>query len=225
MTPQSLSSPQCLLFDLDGTLIDTAPDLAKATNALRQHHGLPPLSFETIRAQVSNGGSALVTLALGLSHDHPDHAEARRFLLAAYGKEVAVESRVFSGLERLLERWATPPRRWGIVTNKPRVYTEPLLDALSLSPHVLLCADDLPVKKPSPEPLWEAARRLDIRPEQCWYIGDHVRDMQAAHAAGMTAIAVGYGYIGEGENREAWQADCWFDSPSELVNALIASGE
>lgn len=225
MTSLPLPTPQCLLFDLDGTLIDTAPDLARATNVLRQYHGLPPLAFETIRAQVSNGGSALVTLALGIAHDHPDHPEARNVLLAAYGKEVAVESRVFSGLERLLERWATPPRRWGIVTNKPRIYTEPLLEALSLSPHVLLCADDLPVKKPSPEPLWEAARRLDVLPEDCWYIGDHARDMQAAHAAGMTAIAVGYGYIEEGQKREDWQADRWFDSPSELVNALIDKDE
>ncbi|SFH73293.1 HAD-IA family hydrolase [Modicisalibacter xianhensis] len=221
----SLSSPRCLLFDLDGTLIDTAPDLARATNALRQHHELPPLPYETIRAQVSNGGSALVTLALGFTQDHPDHAEARHFLLSAYGKDVAVESKVFSGLERLLERWARPPRRWGIVTNKPRIYTEPLLEALSLSPHVLLCADDLPVKKPSPEPLWEAARRLEVAPHQCWYIGDHARDMQAAHAAGMTAIAVGYGYIAESEKREDWKADCWFDSPSELVDALVTSDE
>lgn len=217
-----LPVPQGLLFDLDGTLIDTAPDLARATNALRDHHGLAPLPFATIRAQVSNGGSALVSLALGLAQDHPDHAAARAFLLEAYGQELAVDSQVFTGLERLLEHWAQPPRAWGIVTNKPRAYAAPLVEALALRPGILLCADDLPVKKPAPEPLWEAARRLNVEPQDCWYIGDHARDMQAAHAAGMAAIAVGYGYIADDEDRDSWNADIWFERPSELVKALIA---
>lgn len=225
MTASRHVTPQGLLFDLDGTLIDTAPDLARATNALRIHHGLEPLPFDTIRAEVSNGGSALVTLALGFKKDHPEHETARKFLLDAYGQGVAVESRVFAGLERLLSQWARPPRNWGIVTNKPRAYAEPLIDALSLTPGVLLCADDLPVKKPAPEPLWEAARCLGIAPEDCWYIGDHVRDMQAAHAAGMKAIAVGYGYIAENEDRDSWQADKWYERPSDLVAALIESSQ
>lgn len=214
-------APKALLFDLDGTLVDTAPDLARATNALRAHHGLEALPFEAIRAQVSNGGSALVTLALGLEAEHPEHATARAFLLDAYGKDVAAHSQVFAGLERLLELWALPPRAWGIVTNKPRAYAAPLIEALELTPGALLCADDLPVKKPAPEPLWEAARQLGVAPEACWYIGDHVRDIQAAHAAGMAAIAVGYGYIGEDEDRHSWQADIWFESPADLVEALI----
>ncbi|QJQ96657.1 MULTISPECIES: HAD-IA family hydrolase [Halomonadaceae] len=214
------AAPRALLFDLDGTLVDTALDLARATNALRAHHGLPPMPFERIRGQVSNGGSALVSLALGLTSDAEGHAEARRFLLEAYGRDVAVESRVFAGLEALLERWSQPPRAWGIVTNKPRLYTEPLLEALGLEPGVLLCADDLPVKKPSPEPLWEAARRLERGVEECWYIGDHLRDMQAARNAGMTAVAVGYGYVEESEDIHAWPADLWFKTPAALVAAL-----
>lgn len=218
---EKMRAPKALLFDLDGTLVDTAPDLARATNALRAHHGLEPLPFETIRAQVSNGGSALVTLALGLDAEHPEHATARDFLLDAYGKDVAVESQVFAGLERLLELWALPPRAWGIVTNKPRAYTVPLIEALGLTPGALLCADDLPVRKPAPEPLWEAARQLGVEPAACWYIGDHARDMQAARAAGMAAIAVGYGYIDENEDRHNWQADIWFERPADLVEALI----
>lgn len=217
----SLPAPTALLFDLDGTLVDTAPDLARATNALRAHHGLEALPFDTIRAQVSNGGSALVTLALGLETQHPHHASARAFLLDAYAQDVAAESRVFAGLERLLELWALPPRAWGIVTNKPRAYAVPLIEALELTPGALLCADDLPVKKPCPEPLWEAARRLGVAPESCWYIGDHARDMQAARAAGMAAIAVGYGYIGDDEDRHSWQADAWFEHPADLVQALL----
>merc|ERR1711964_196363 len=109
---------------------------------------------------------------------------------------------------------------WGIVTNKPRRYTLPLLEALALTPGALLCADDLSVKKPAPEPLWEAAKRLGVSPEACWYIGDHVRDMQAAKAAGMTAVAVGYGYISEEDDYQSWPADLWFTTCDELVAAL-----
>ncbi|ALM52621.1 HAD-IA family hydrolase [Halomonas huangheensis] len=221
MTTQA--SPRALLFDLDGTLVDTAPDLARATNALRQHHGLTELSYAHIRAQVSNGGSALVKLALGLEVDDPGHQQARQFLLDAYGQSVAAESQIFAPLERLLEHWSREGRCWGIVTNKPRIYAEPLVAALELTPEALLCADDLPLRKPHPEPLWEAARRMNVTAEECWYIGDHVRDMEAARAAGMAAIAVGYGYIAENDDYRQWPADQWFDSTEALVEALLPS--
>ncbi|HSP32361.1 MAG TPA: HAD-IA family hydrolase [Halomonas sp.] len=215
-------TPKAILFDLDGTLVDTAPDLAQATNALRIHHGLSPLPFEVIRGQVSNGGSALVTLALGLDATSDEHAQARQFLLDAYEQAVAVHSRVFSPLDEWLTEWHGDQRLWGIVTNKPRRYTLPLLEALSLQPGALLCADDLSVKKPAPEPLWEAARRLGVSPEQCWYVGDHARDIEAAVAAGMTAVAVGYGYISEEDNYQQWPADLWFKECEALVDALGA---
>ena len=218
----SLQPPQAILFDLDGTLVDTAPDLANATNALRAHHGLAPLPFEIIRRQVSNGGSALVTLALGLEANADGHTQARQFLLDAYEQAVAVHSRVFSPLDVWLEEWHANQRPWGIVTNKPRRYTLPLLEALLLQPGALLCADDLSVKKPAPEPLWEAAHRLGVAPERCWYIGDHVRDMEAAVAAGMTAVAVGYGYISEEDDYQQWPADMWFEECAMLVDALSA---
>ncbi|KFF49216.1 phosphoglycolate phosphatase [Gammaproteobacteria bacterium MFB021] len=213
--------PAGLLFDLDGTLVDTAPDLAAATNRLRDHHGLAPLPYDTLRAQVSNGGSALVTLALGLSLEHPDHAAARDYLLARYGEAVAEHSRVFDGLMPLLETWQANGRPWGIVTNKPRRYAAPLVEALALSPGVLVCADDLPVRKPDPEPLWFAARELGVAPADCWYIGDHRRDMEAARRAGMTAVAVRYGYIPEGEPTADWPTDRWFESGSALAAALV----
>lgn len=214
--------PRALLFDLDGTLVDTAPDLARATNALRAHHGLAALPYEAIRAQVSNGGSALVTLALGLPLEAPGHGEARQFLLDAYGQDVATHSRLFPGMGRLIEGWSQAPRAWGIVTNKPRAYTEPLVAALGLAPGALLCADDLPVKKPAPEPLWAAAERLGVTPEACWYIGDHRRDMEAARAAGMIAVAVGYGYLEASDSIDAWPADHRFATPEALVSALLA---
>lgn len=218
MTPSA--RPTALLFDLDGTLVDTAPDLARATNALRAHHGLAPLPYPVIRAQVSNGGSALVTLALDLVKDAEGHEAARTFLLAAYGEAVADESRVFPPLAPLLDRWEAGGRPWGIVTNKPRAYAAPLVEALGLAPGALLCADDLPVKKPDPAPLLEAARRLGVAPHACWYLGDHLRDMQAARAAGMAAVAVGWGYVEEGDDYRDWPADLWFDSGESLVAAL-----
>ncbi|KPQ21556.1 MULTISPECIES: HAD family hydrolase [unclassified Halomonas] len=214
------STPSAVLFDLDGTLVDTAPDLAVATNALRQHHGLAPLPFATIRAQVSNGGNALVSLALGNDLSVSHQREARQYLLDAYEKSVAVHSQVFSPLDQWLQVWQRRNRPWGIVTNKPRRYTTPLLEALSLTPGALLCADDLAAKKPDPMPLLEAAHRLGVKPQDCWYIGDHLRDMQAARAAGMTAVAVGYGYIAEGDDYRQWPAHCWYQQCASLVDAL-----
>jgi N-acetyl-D-muramate 6-phosphate phosphatase len=217
-----MTSPRALLFDLDGTLVDTAPDLARATNALRAHHGHAPLPYPEIRAQVSNGGSALVTLALGLPRDHAGHDAARRFLLAAYGEAVAVESLVFPPLDELLVAWVSRGRPWGIVTNKPRAYAAPLVATLGLLPGALLCADDLPVKKPDPRPLAEAARRLGVTAAECWYVGDHRRDMEAARAAGMEAVAVGYGYIEAHDDYHTWPADRWYDSADALVADLLA---
>jgi len=219
MRPNTL--PQALLFDLDGTLIDTAPDLAEATNRLREHHGLERLPYDLIRTQVSNGGSALVTLALELASDHPEHAGARQYLLDRYAEAVADASRVYPGLEAFIERWEAETLGWGIVTNKPRRYAEPLIAALGLRPGVLVCADDLPVRKPDPEPLLFAARQLGVEVERCWYIGDHWRDMEAARRAGMTAVAVRYGYIPLDEDIDDWPADYWFDTPESLVKALM----
>lgn len=218
------STPKAVLFDLDGTLVDTAPDLAVATNALRQHHGLAPLPFPTIRAQVSNGGNALVSLALGNDLSVTHQAEARQFLLDAYEAAVAVHSRVFSPLDEWLNAWQRQQRPWGIVTNKPRRYTTPLIDALALTPGALLCADDLTARKPDPMPLLEAASRLGVDPQDCWYVGDHLRDMQAARAAGMTAVAVGYGYIAEGDDYHLWPAHHWYQQCASLVDALPAIG-
>ncbi|GHB09353.1 HAD family hydrolase [Salinicola rhizosphaerae] len=219
MTPV-LTRPAALLFDLDGTLVDTAPDLAEATNRLREHHGLPRLAFDTIREQVSNGGSALVTLALNLTVTDANHARARDFLLERYAEVVADRSQVFEGLEALLTRWQRAQRPWGIVTNKPRRYAEPLIDALGLQPGALYCADDLPVKKPEPQPLWAAAHQLGTSPSACWYIGDHRRDMEAARRAGMTAVAVRYGYIDADDASEDWPADAWFETPAALIAAI-----
>ncbi|WP_438767331.1 HAD-IA family hydrolase [Kushneria sp. TE3] len=213
--------PKAVLFDLDGTLVDTAPDLARATNALRKEHGLSPLPLDDIRREVSHGGSALVTLALGLEKQAPGHDKARALLLDYYGKNVAAESCLFEGFEKVLDVYRKTKRPWGIITNKPREYAVPLLETLNIKPDVLLCADDLPVKKPDPAPLIEAARRLNIAPEYCWYIGDHLRDIQAANNAGMTAIAVKYGYLRQGDEPDEWPASQFFDTSVSLCEALL----
>ncbi|WP_110687356.1 HAD-IA family hydrolase [Salinicola aestuarinus] len=215
-----ISQPRGLLFDLDGTLVDTAPDLAEATNRLREYHGLARLPYPTLRAKVSQGGAALVTLALAIDADHPEHAAAREYLLSRYAEIVAEESRVFPGLETLLARWQAAGLPWGIVTNKPRRFAEPLIAALGLAPGGMICADDLPVRKPDPRPLLEAASAIGVAPGECWYLGDHCRDMEAARAAGMPAIAVRYGYLDENDQPENWPADRWFESPAELAAAL-----
>lgn len=217
----ALPRPAALIFDLDGTLVDTAPDLARATNELRQHHGLLPLDYDIIRAEVSHGGSALVMLALGYDLDHPLHGQERTRLLDFYARDVAAESVLFPGYDVLIEACQRTSLPWGIVTNKPRQFAVPLIEALQLTPGCLLCADDLPVKKPHPDPLWEAARRLNVEASECWYLGDHDRDMQAARAAGMLAVAVRYGYVRVGDDVDAWPADIWFDTSEEVVNAAL----
>lgn len=217
----STDVPRAVLFDLDGTLVDTAPDLARAANALRKERGLDPLPYEDIRREVSHGGSALVTLALGLEKDTQGHDEARDSLLEYYGNNVAEESCLFEGFSEVLARYRMTKRPWGIVTNKPRTYALSLLEALKITPDVLLCADDLPVKKPDPAPLLEAARRLNVAPEHCWYIGDHLRDIQAANNAGMTAIAVKYGYLRQQDNPDEWPARQFYDTPEKLCEVLL----
>ncbi|WP_456267296.1 HAD-IA family hydrolase [Kushneria sp. AK178] len=221
MNRQADDIPEAVLFDLDGTLVDTAPDLARATNALRREHGLKPLPHDEIRREVSHGGSALVTLALGLERQAPGHDDARAMLLEHYGKNVAEESCLFEGFSEVLDHYRSLRRPWGIITNKPRQYAVPLLEALSMAPDVLLCADDLPVKKPDPAPLLEAARRLNVAPQHCWYIGDHLRDIEAANNAGMTAIAVTYGYLRQEDDPDTWPASRFFETPAALCRVLL----
>lgn len=213
-------APDGILFDLDGTLVDTAPDLAAATNRLRQDHRLAPLELADIRPQVSNGANALVTLALGIESGDAEHAIARQRLLGHYEAAVALHSRVFSPLDQWLDLWIEAGRAWGVVTNKPRRYADPLVAALGLTPDILICADDLPVRKPSPDPLIKAAQAIGMETARCWYIGDHLRDMEAARAARMTAVAVGYGYTSFPEEYLEWPADRYYQSCEDLVAAL-----
>lgn len=207
---------QAVLFDLDGTLVDTAPDLASALNRLRQEKGLAELPYQLIRDQVSNGGNALVELGFGVKLGEPEQPPLRQRLLDLYQEKVAEQSRVFEGLEGLLERLEKQPLPWGIVTNKPRIYTELLIKALKLHPEVVVCPEDLGVSKPDPAPLLFAARQLAVQPEHCLYIGDHARDIEAGLRAKMQTLVAGFGYIGIEDNPAHWGADFIATSVTEL---------
>lgn len=210
--------PSAVLFDLDGTLIDTAPDFIWCLNRQRARYDLPPLPPATIRAVVSHGAKALVQLGFGLSETCSGFKGRHQELLSLYMDHLAVDTVLFAGMEPLLQALEQAGIPWGIVTNKPRPYTEPLLSGLSLDQRcgVTVCPDDVAQSKPHPESLLLAARQLDIDPQQALYVGDHERDIIAGRAARMVTIAARYGYVDHPGDVQAWQADHVIDHGSEL---------
>jgi len=232
---ENLTPPKALLFDLDGTLMDTAPDFFPTVNTLRKEHGLPPLADDIIRQQVSNGGRALTRLALdipqvigNIAGDDEFESKKQR-LLDLYIEHIASNSDLFTGMAELLDTCEKKSLAWGIVTNKPRLYTELLLERLANRIPVLsqcavvVCPDDVEKTKPDPEPLFLAAKQLKIDPTDCWYLGDHIRDIAAGNAANMLTIATLYGYIEPQDKPESWQADIMVDSVEDITRLLIAS--
>lgn len=227
--------PQALLFDLDGTLMDTAPDFFPTVNTLRKEHGLPPLADDLIRQQVSNGGRALTRLALDMPQatgnvvgDEVFEGNRQR-LLDLYVEHIASNSDLFAGMIELLETCNKSALPWGIVTNKPRLYTEILLERLATRLPILaqcavvVCPDDVEKTKPHPEPLFLAANTLKIAAKDCWYLGDHIRDIEAGKAADMFTIATLYGYIEPHDKPEDWKADIMVNTVEEITRLLIAS--
>lgn len=211
---------RAVLFDLDGTLVDSAPDLAIALNRLLAEEGKTELPYDLIRDQVSNGGNALVALGFGVKLGEPNQPELRQRLLDLYQENIGENSRIFEGLEVLLKELDGLPVPWGIVTNKPRIYTDLLLRELRIHAATVVCPEDLGVSKPDPAPLLLAARQLAIPPKQCLYVGDHVRDIEAGRRAGMQTLVAGFGYIGIHEQPSSWGADFIANTVPEL-NAWI----
>lgn len=238
--PATIIKPKALLFDLDGTLMDTAPDFFPAVNTLRQEHGLTPLADDVIRLQVSNGGWALTRLALDLpqlpagttaleaNEKNVDLKDQRQRLLDLYTHHLGEESKLFEGITELLEACNSLALPWGIVTNKPRLYTEILLSRLAhklpILDHcsVLVCPDDVERTKPFPDPLFLAADKINTATENCWYLGDHLRDVDAGNAANMFTIATLYGYIEAHDDPKKWQADLMVDSVDEVTQLLLS---
>lgn len=215
---KSVKYYSAILFDLDGTLVDTAPDLVAATNALRQQHSHPPLDYNTVRVVVSQGGAALTRLALGEAATSQDHSR----LLSLYEELLGENSQPYEGLVACVNRLTLKGIRWGIVTNKERRFAAPLLSRLKLLPEVLICGDDLPCAKPDPRPLLAAMEQLNLPVESGLYIGDHLRDIEAAKRAEMDSIAAGYGYLMQGEDPSNWGATKTIYSSSELSDYLLS---
>jgi len=213
-----VSGPAALLLDLDGTLLDTAPDMGGALNLLRAEHGLEPLPAHVIRPVVSHGAMRLVALGFPTATGDAFEALRRRFL-ELYAANLAIGTRLFPGFEDVLERLESRGLPWGIVTNKPGWLTDPLLAALGLDRRAA-CAvsgDTVAERKPHPLPLLHAARLVGVEPERCVYVGDAERDIQAGRAAGMTTVVAAYGYIAGTEDPRHWQPDGVVAAPHELL--------
>ena len=215
-----INPPRAILFDLDGTLADTAPDLAAAVNLLRSERGLEPTAYELLRPTASAGARGMIGAAFGLKPEDDGFIALRDGFFANYQAAMAVHSTLFPGIVELLAGIEQAGVQWGIVTNKPARFTDPLLPQIGLA-HAgcVVSGDTTAHAKPHPAPLFEAAARLGLAPEQCWYVGDDLRDIQAGKAAAMPTIACGWGYCGPLEPR-GWQADYLFDSPEELLALL-----
>jgi 2-phosphoglycolate phosphatase len=215
-----LPAPQALLFDLDGTLADTAPDLAAAVNKMRHDRGLDDTPFEVLRPLASAGARGLIGAAFGIAPGDERYDALRVEFLANYAANIAAHTRLFDGVQELLDGIEKRGLRWGIVTNKPALYTDALVPLISLGHAAcVISGDTTPHAKPHPEPLLEAARRLQLAPEQCWYVGDDLRDIQAGIAARMPTIAAAWGYCGHTEP-QSWQADVTAAYPIDLLELL-----
>lgn len=225
-SPQALAAMpapvQAVLFDLDGTLVDSAPDLAGAANELRQAHGLPALAFEALRPMVGTGARGMLDAAFGIGPGDLRFDALRADFLSRYEARILRDTRVFARMEPVLLALEQRGLRWGIVTNKIARFSVPLVEGLSLMPRcaVLISGDSTPHAKPHPAPLLEAARRLALEPRHCIYIGDDRRDVEAGRGAGMPTLAAAWGYLGRGESVHDWNADAVLQQPEELLNWL-----
>jgi N-acetyl-D-muramate 6-phosphate phosphatase len=213
---------KAVLFDLDGTLVDTAPDLGGAANHLRAQHGMEPLPMQAYRQHASAGARGMIRTALGITPEHTDFMQLREEFLDHYARNISRNSKPFDEIAQLLDDLETRGIAWGIVTNKPRIYTDVLLRDLGLHtrPAVIVSPDDVGKKaKPAPDGLLYACQKLDCTPAECVYVGDDKRDADAARAAGMRFIAVAWGYEGD-HPLASWNADATIETPTQLLEHL-----
>jgi 2-phosphoglycolate phosphatase len=216
---------KAVIFDLDGTLVDTADEFIIVVQALRAEHDLAPIDEQIIRANVSNGARALVSLALDITEDEPEFESKRLRLLDIYMGVLGDTARPYPGIESLLVELESRGISWGISTNKPRAYTEPLLAKLAISPAPgsVVCPDDVSQRKPHPEPLYLNCKQLGCSPHEAIYVGDHLRDIEAGRRAGMYTIAAAYGYIEDWDKPENWQANSIVQASTDLEAMILAS--
>lgn len=205
-----------MLFDFDGTLADTAADLSRALNHVRASRGLPEFPLDKLRPHASAGVRGMLGAGMGILPEHADFNALRELFLKHYAEEICVDTRLFPGMQELLASIEARGLRWGIVTNKSTRLTRILVKALMLDARAacVVCGDTTPHLKPHPASLLHAAKELALAPQACVYLGDDLRDVQAARAAGMRSVAVEWGY---GEGLAAWQADAVIANPTDLL--------
>lgn len=211
-----------VLFDLDGTLLDTAPDLAAALNDVLAEQGQPTRPFEEIRPHVSHGGTALIRFGFDLEPEHPTFDELRKRFLAIYRANIARHTRPFQGMLEVLGTLERHGLSWGVVTNKPAWLTEPLMEALALTERAacIVSGDTTSQPKPHPEPLFYACRQIGLDATECLYVGDAQRDIEAGRAAGMQTLVALFGYLGDTDRPEQWQANAMISHPREILEYL-----
>ncbi|UBB19081.1 HAD-IA family hydrolase [Comamonas odontotermitis] len=219
------NSIQAILFDLDGTLIDSAPDLGAAADQMRVVRGLPSLPMADYRPFAGSGARGMLRVAFGLHPEDEQFPVMREEFFQNYERRMTQDTTVFDGVSEMLANIVTRQLQWGVVTNKSKRFTEPLSQQMSLfaTAGAVVSGDTTPHAKPHPEPLFEAARRIGVAPESCVYVGDDERDILAGKAAGMYTVAAVYGYLGEKQSVAHWQADDVIESPHELLKRLNLS--
>lgn len=217
------TSLQAVIFDLDGTLVDTADEFVVVVQALRAEHGREAMDPKRIRASVSNGARALVSLALDLQEDSEGFEAQRLRLLDLYGEVLGTAAGLYPGIGEFLIELEHRGIRWGIATNKPRLYTEPLLERLGMqpAPASVVCPDDVAERKPHPESLLRNCREIGCTPNRAIYVGDHLRDIEAGRRAGMYTVAAAYGYIEPGDDPYSWGADAHADHSTQLHELIL----
>jgi phosphoglycolate phosphatase len=214
-----------VLFDLDGTLIDSAPDLGAAADQMRVVRGLPSLPLETYRPMAGAGARGMLGIAFGVTPESPGYDDLREEFFVNYSACMTHRTYAFDGVHDLIAEILHRGLRWGVVTNKSSRFTDPLTAAMPLfaSAEAIISGDTTPFAKPHPEPLFEAARRLALPPAQCLYVGDDERDVVAGLAAGMGTVAATYGYLGSKSDTHAWGAQAQINSPLALLKLLASA--
>ena len=213
---------QAVLFDLDGTLIDSAPDLGAAVDKMRVDRGMPSLPLLHYRPMAGAGARGMIALAFGFTPEHPEYDAMKEEFFRNYEACMTQRTFAFEGVVQMIDKLVAAQLPWGVVTNKSKRFAEPLTLAMPLfqTAAVVISGDTTPFAKPHPEPLFEAARRLGISPTACVYVGDDERDIVAGHAAGMKTVAATYGYLGLQSDVQKWQAHANIQSPLELSRLL-----
>ena len=213
---------EAVLFDLDGTLIDSAPDLGAAVDQMRVARGLPSLPLDHYRPMAGAGARGMIGLAFGMTPDHPDFDAMKEEFFVNYENCMTERTRIFDGVVDMVNALVAQGLAWGVVTNKSSRFTDPLTAAMPLfdTARAIVSGNTTAHAKPHPEPLFEAARRLSVDPARCVYVGDDERDIVAGLAAGMGTVAATYGYLGTQADISRWNAHLHIDSPLDLLKSL-----